>query len=395
MTNKKILNNITILYIKRIIKKDEKVIKLFDSLDINIMHLDNIRKTLSILENSNENINLILINLEIPKIDILFIKKINEIYKDIPIIIMIHYQKTTFLNELSNLNIHTYIFKPINISQLEKTIINTIKLTIIQRKILNQEKELNILINKNQNLFEIILKQSKFISMGELIDIIIHQWNQPLVSIKTAIFNIKYKLNYKIETKEQKKFLIKKLNKVDFYLETLNNTLYDFKNFFSTIKTIKKSSINETLDTAIKIIGKKTFKLSNIKIKKNYLSKDIIEMYQNEIVHVFLNILKNAYDKLSESNIKNPIIFIETKDLGKNIQINILDNGNKIEVLPINKIFEPYFTTKKDSNGTGIGLYLSKVIIENHHSGKLLASNIKNAVCFTIILRKNLNLKKN
>ena len=125
---------------------------------------------------------------------------------------------------------------------------------------------------------------------------------------------------------------------------------------------------------------------NDIVLELDLKSKKQINIYENEIMHVFINMLKNAQDKFLEKDIDNRKIEIKTLDLENTIKIDIYDNGGEIKEENINVIFEPYFSTKKEKNGTGIGLYMSKIIIEKNHKGKLCVYNKDGGVCFSIIL---------
>ncbi|WP_052502644.1 sensor histidine kinase [Halarcobacter anaerophilus] len=234
--------------------------------------------------------------------------------------------------------------------------------------------------------------QSRFAAMGEMLNMIAHQWRQPLASIGTVSFNLKYKLlsgKFDLETKkgrdEQLSFFSKKLDEIEFYVQNLTTTIDDFRNFYKTDKTLTNTTIENPIKNTLKII-QKDLQTNNIDIKLDFKSQSNIKIYKNEIVHVILNILKNAQDKFLEKKMKNAKIEISTKDLEKSIKIDIYDNGGKIKDENLDFIFEPYFSTKKEKNGTGIGLYMSKIIIENNHHGKIYATNIKEGVCFSIIL---------
>jgi signal transduction histidine kinase len=127
-------------------------------------------------------------------------------------------------------------------------------------------------------------------------------------------------------------------------------------------------------------------KSNNIDVTLNFKSQNKINIYENEIIHVIINILKNAQDKFLEKKIQNARIEIETLDLENGVKIDVYDNGGGIKKENLDIIFEPYFSTKKEKNGTGIGLYMSKIIVEKNHKGKIYATNIKEGICFSIII---------
>jgi C4-dicarboxylate-specific signal transduction histidine kinase len=126
----------------------------------------------------------------------------------------------------------------------------------------------------------------------------------------------------------------------------------------------------------------------NIKISISINENIKITTYLNEYKQVLLNIINNAKDVLIEKNIENPLIKIHAFEDSNYIVLYIEDNGGGILVEPKGKIFEPYFTTKEDSNGTGIGLYMSKIIVEKNMKGKLKVKNIKNGAQFAIYIPK-------
>ncbi|WP_228277312.1 sensor histidine kinase [Aliarcobacter cryaerophilus] len=128
------------------------------------------------------------------------------------------------------------------------------------------------------------------------------------------------------------------------------------------------------------------FKNNNIEIVCDIDKNIVLNSYLNELQQVILNILKNAKDALIENDIKSPYIKIEAKVDEKNIYLSITDNAGGIKTEPINKIFEAYFTTKPQSQGTGIGLYMSKMILEKSMKGKLFVENIEDKARFTIKL---------
>jgi len=121
-----------------------------------------------------------------------------------------------------------------------------------------------------------------------------------------------------------------------------------------------------------------------IRINKKYNSLTQLELFTHELMQVVLNILKNSQDSFEEMNIKEPIINITTRDIEHGVRIDISDNGGGISDEIITKIFDPYFSTKMEKNGTGLGLYMSKLIIEEHHNGKFTCKNNNDGACFTI-----------
>ncbi len=239
---------------------------------------------------------------------------------------------------------------------------------------------------KDQKLFQ----QSRLAQMGELLSMIAHQWRQPLGSISATTSNIEMKMQmdkYDLETKEGawacKKFLYEKLSKIDNYVQNLSSTIDDFRNFYNPNKERKVLTINEPILKALEIINS-SLRSHGIEVLEEYKSSKVFSMAEGELMQVFLNIFKNAQDNFKEKGTINPRILITTTDTSDGIEVHISDNGGGIPSEYMMKIFDPYFSTKNRKNGTGLGLYMSKTIIEEHHNGKLSVINSDNGAEFII-----------
>jgi len=239
-----------------------------------------------------------------------------------------------------------------------------------------------------------MIKQAKLAQMGELLSMIAHQWRQPLGSISSAVISIKNKLllnkfdlSKETERNNFLEFLDKKLNNISNYNEFLSKTIDDFRNFYKEDKETSNILLSDSVKNALNIIDS-SLKNNNIKVNTQFNDKNTIDVYQSEIIQVLLNILKNSEDNFIEKNIENRTIDIVTQEENDNISIFIKDNGGGIENKIIKDIFEPYFSTKDLRNGTGLGLYMSKQIIEDHHKGILNAVNKDDGVEFKITIKR-------
>jgi two-component system, NtrC family, sensor kinase len=393
MIDTKILKNITVLYAEDELIIQEGITETLNLFEINVICVKNGQEGLSIFKSSDKKIDLILTDIKMPKLDgIGMIEKIREIDKDIPIIITTAHQETSFLMDSIELNISAYVLKPIDIYKLEASLIKAIEAKVLREELIEKNKRLEIEIQKNEEKQQIIETQSRFAAMGEMINMIAHQWRQPLSSIGTASYNLKYKLlsgKFNLETQdgreEQASFFTNKLDEIEFYVQNLTTTIDDFRNFFKTDKVFVNSTIENPIKNTLKII-QKDLQSNNIDVILDLKSQNKINIFENEITHVFINILKNAQDKFLEKETKNAKIEIKIEDIENGVQIEIYDNGGGIAEEDLDIIFEPYFSTKKEKNGTGIGLYMSKVIVEKNHQGKLFARNTKDGISFFIIL---------
>lgn len=232
---------------------------------------------------------------------------------------------------------------------------------------------------------KLLITKSKHSAMGEMISMIAHQWRQPLTAISATINNLSLQI---ILGKElNKNELEKELSLINDYAQYLSGTIDDFRNFYKKDKVKRLVTIESIVEQAINII-KPSLSSNLINLDINFESHEKIKTYATEINHVVLNILKNAEDVLIENKIINPKITIRTFKNEKNVFLEIENNGNKIKEENINKIFEPYFSTRLSKDGTGLGLYMSKVIIEEHCNGLLSVKNSKNGVIFKISIPK-------
>ncbi len=244
---------------------------------------------------------------------------------------------------------------------------------------INLEERIKKEVKKNREKDRIMFQQARFASMGEMIGNIAHQWRQPLSELDILLFNLKK--SFFIQN-DKNKFTIyyKSSQKV---IQRMSQTIDDFRNFFKQNKEKSQIDVQKLIKEAILII-KETFKSNDIKIIFNIKNSIIINGHKNELLQVILNILNNAKDALVLNKTNDRKIFIDIKK-DKFVKIIICDNGGGIKKDIIDKIFDPYFTTKHSSQGTGIGLYMSKKIIEQN-GGIIDVYNNCNGACFEIKL---------
>ena len=233
---------------------------------------------------------------------------------------------------------------------------------------------------KKQERF--LIQQSKLAEMGEMISMIAHQWRQPLSALGTIIQNIH--LRYSLGKLDQE-YLEKQRVLSNALTEKMSTTIDDFRNFFKPNKEKKDFSVKSIIEQTIFLIDD-SFKSHNIKIDNAMLDDYIVYGFENELYQVLLNILMNSKDAFVENNTHNSLIQIKTKKIQTHIKILIMDNAGGISKSVIDRIFEPYFTTKDTHNGTGLGLYMSKIIIEENMQGELKVENIDNGVAFSIYI---------
>ena len=220
---------------------------------------------------------------------------------------------------------------------------------------------------------EILYQQSKMAAMGEMIGNIAHQWRQPLSTISTASTGAKLQKEMNVLSDEQ---LYESLTVINDSAQYLSHTIEDFRGFFNPSNNkIHEFDILNTLSKTLKLVSAQ-FTAKDIEIIQNIESCELLSI-ENEMIQVLVNILNNARDALLTIEKQRRLLFINTYKKDEILYIEILDNAGGIEKDIINKIFEPYFTTKHKSQGTGIGLYMSQDIIKKHLNGNLIVSNEK------------------
>ena len=229
---------------------------------------------------------------------------------------------------------------------------------------------------------QLVIQKSKQIEMGEMIGAIAHQWNEPLVELSAITQDMEFTFKNGELTKEDMSSFVKEIMTQIMYM---SKTVKDFRNFLKPSLKKEKFLVKEAIDGVLNIIERQVF-YSNIDLSVNYADdKNSIYIYgyKNEFMQVLLNIINNAKAKIISSKVGDKIsLYIKTDD-DKSI-ITVVDNGKPIKNNIINRIFDPYFTTKKD--GTGLGLYMAKMIIEDKMYGKIVAKNESGLVVFEIIL---------
>ena len=229
------------------------------------------------------------------------------------------------------------------------------------------------------------MHQSKLAQMGEMLENIAHQWRQPLAQINSSVLIIDAYLqkNNCFDTTIEKKLL-----EIESLTAYMSKTIDDFKNFFNPDKQKTKFKVKNALEKSYNIL-KGSLVTKEIKTITTIDNNLECYSYLDELQQVILTLLNNAIDALVIMNIEAPLITVESYEQEGYIYINIEDNAKGISEEIINKIFEPYFTTKHKSQGTGLGLYMAKMIIEEGLSGSLNVKNGTNGALFTIQIPKD------
>ena len=237
-------------------------------------------------------------------------------------------------------------------------------------------------VNEVRDKEKLLLQQSKMAAMGEMIGAIAHQWRQPLNSLALKIQLLEdLAENNELNKKEVSKFVRKNMQTIDFMSQTID----DFRNFFRKDKEAVEFNVKDTIEKTISL-QKAQLQDHNIAIE-TLLEDAYIKGYKNEFMQVILNLISNAKDAIEDRRKKigsfEGKIFISDKQIEDKVVIKIRDNGGGISDEIKERIFEPYFTTKEEGKGTGIGLYMVKEIVERMN-GKIEVKNIEDGAEFVI-----------
>ncbi|MGA1931235.1 PAS domain S-box protein [Arcobacter sp. YIC-464] len=234
-----------------------------------------------------------------------------------------------------------------------------------------------------KNKEEMMIAQSRHAAMGEMISMIAHQWRQPISVIAMAANNTLADIALDMVDNDELKDNTESMLEQTKYL---SQTIEDFRDFFRPNKEKEKTTCKKVLDESLKIMGKA---LENNEISLEVAENSDVEVmvYSRELLQVYLNILKNAKEALVQNRIDNRLIEVKIfKVNDKTLRTTICDNAGGVPTNIIGRLFEPYFSTKDEKSGTGLGLYMCKTIVEKHFNGEIGVFNGKEGACFYVDL---------
>ncbi|MBN2782434.1 MAG: HAMP domain-containing histidine kinase [Campylobacterales bacterium] len=270
--------------------------------------------------------------------------------------------------------------KNIKIKDKEFFIITMSDVTELEMYKQDLENKIQQAIKKNSEQEHILYQQAKSSQMGQMLSMIAHQWRQPLNAISASSINVSL-LNDMDMLDDEK--LSEHTNFIQQQTLKMCKTIDDFMNFFKPEKDKNSFSFDSVMEQIFSLIGAQ-FKSRDIKMIYNVAGVDTIYSYQKELEHVLINIIANSRDAYENTQNVDKIITIDVKNQNDNLIIKICDNAGGIEPENLDSIFNPYFTTKEQGKGTGIGLYMTKKIITEVFHGDIRGENIENGACFTL-----------
>jgi len=267
------------------------------------------------------------------------------------------------------------------------SIVFTASILFGQRESLELElqKKIKKEIAKNKEQQLLMVQQNRLAQMGEMIAMIAHQWRQPLNNLALAnqLLISKYKKN-RLDDRAVDYFKVNSKKQIDL----MSTTIDDFRNFFKSEKDRQSFCVNSVIESILEMTQAM---YTTDKIKINFLTTESYFSYgyPNDLGQAILNIINNAKDALVESDIEEKSIDISIEKVDKEIVISIVDNAGGIPQEIMEKIFDPYFTTKDSKNGTGLGLYMTKMIIQDKFNAKITVTNIDKGANFKIFLSED------
>ena len=227
-------------------------------------------------------------------------------------------------------------------------------------------------VSKRKEQEQLLIHQSRLAAMGEMIGAIAHQWRQPLNALSLVLQNIHMQYRTGQLTEESMRILQDKAQQL---IQRMSQTIDEFRNFFKPGKHAETFNLADAIQAAAEIL-EGMFKNHNIELSIDCPANIQLHGVPGEFSQVILNLLGNARDAVLSAKQPQPKIVIRAQMVADQVQVDVEDNGTGFDVNTLHKIFEPYFTTKEEGKGTGIGLYMSKTIVENNMHGHLTASSL-------------------
>ena len=247
-------------------------------------------------------------------------------------------------------------------------------------------EELKQAYEELQQMQQQLVQSTKMASMGEMLAMIAHQWRQPLATINVIAASITLEQQLGNATTEG---TLEKLKKIQDTTSFLSRTINDFRDFFRPDRQRAFVQLNELVQRTVEIIGL-SLQTQNIELVKEFGELPQLELFPNEVQQALINLLKNAEEALEESGIDKKKLILRTYAQQDRQILEVQDNAGGIPEDVVDQIFFPYFSTKNKLNGTGLGLYMSRMIIEDHLGGKLTVVNKDGGACFRVELNERL-----
>jgi len=389
--DKKFLKNISVLYVEDNHEIAEEIVFFLEPMVKKLLCAYNGKEGLELFKKYKPDI--IITDIQMPILNgIDMINEIRKVDTNIPIIITTAFNEPNYLLQAIDMDVDKYLMKPIQIKKLKNVLLDITEqkyekeqLSIYKYELeqlnLNLKKRVDEEVEKNKLQDTILFSQSKTAQMGEMLRMIAHQWRQPLNAISASV--IKLDIQNSLDTLNEDS-ISQTSNFIQKQTQYMSNTINNFMDFFKPNHDKEEFTIKELYEEMDSIINAQ-IKSKEITIELD--GSDIkIYSYKKELSHVLLNLVANSRDAFEDKNIENKKIELSVIQNDKSVKIIFKDNAGGIDEDKIDKIFNAYFTTKEQGKGTGIGLYMSKRIINEVLNGEIYVKNENNGVVFTIEL---------
>ena len=386
----------TVLVVDDVAENLDILVELLE--DYDVIDISNSKDALQVVK--EENIDLILLDIMMPDMDgyeVCKRLKQNPDTQNIPIIFLTAKIDEASIGKAYDVGGLDYVTKPFKPQELlsriktqldMKKLISNLEKSEEELKSLNDtlERRVEEQVEELKHQYILIAQKSRLASMGEMINIIAHQWRQPLNRINSNVAVISTLLRRK---RVEHKMIGSQADKINKNTKYMSDTIEDFSNFFHPDKQERYFLLQDVVSKALALTESY---IQNVEI--NIVSHKSVEIstFEKEYLQVILIILNNAIENFDVNTTQNPRIEIMIKEHDDGMAyLSIGDNGGGIEKKTIDRIFDPYYTTKLTKDGTGLGLYVAKMLIENSMQGKLEVTNKNGGAYFEIMIPRQIN----
>ncbi len=268
------------------------------------------------------------------------------------------------------------------LEQLNRTLEERVALQTRRLYELNRHLEERVAeeVRKNEEKQKMLFLQSRMASLGQMMANIAHQWRQPLTELTLSLYNLK-----KAALQGEKEKVEASYEDSRTLIRSMSNTIEDFVNFFNPGRPKSPFRLSATLDEAIRIV-EKTLRKEAVEVRRSVEEDAEVVGVPNELAQVIVNILQNSKDAFVQHGVERRAIDVRLRREGSEAVVEIEDNAGGIPGEVLERVFEPYFTTKHASQGTGLGLFMSKMIVEKSFGGTIAVENVEGGARFTIRL---------
>lgn len=312
------------------------------------------------------------------------IAKLQSLDKYQKFIVLMDKENVHLITKLYEIGVTFFAIKPFMPKCFLQVTYDVIRIVLpdqyVEEQVREFHKKLEDITEENKLQCNLLMQQSKLIQTGEMLSMIAHQWRQPLSVITAIIATTRTRMDLDLYKRSSdpyaaiEKDLHNAFVRIEEAADFLSKTVNDFRNFYRPTNTANTFNVADLIHSVCRMVIPEKHYL-DIELELNIDTGIVITNFENELKQVLINIINNAKDAFIEKNIAKPKLRITLQKKDEIISINITDNAQGIPPAIIEKIFLPYFSTKSEKNGTGIGLHMAKTIIERHVGGTLSVSN--------------------